>query len=114
MLGFVLIYAGIVPLNEAQKAYFANLSIFDYASTMVLGVTNIAAAVLLFRLRRTAVPLFASALILNLALTTRAVLGSKWTQAIGANGLVGASLGLLTILAVLLYAMRLRQREILQ
>jgi len=44
VLGFVLIYAGIVPLNEAQKAYFANLSIFDRASTMVLGVTNIAAA----------------------------------------------------------------------
>jgi len=104
----------MVPLNEAQKAYFANLSIFDYASTVVLTAINITAAVLLFRLRRTAVPFFAATLVFTLGLTIRAVFRSNWLEALSLGGLVGASLGWLTALAVLLYATRLRRRGILR
>jgi hypothetical protein len=112
LLGFILIYAGLVPLTEAQKTYFAHLSFFDHASTVILAAINIAAAILLFRLRRTAVPLFAAAFVLNLGLTIRAVFGSNWVEVIGHNGLAGY-LGFCIILAILLYTVSLSRRAIL-
>jgi hypothetical protein len=113
LLGFVLIHTGVVPLNEAQQTYFARLTIFDHATTVILIATNVTAAILLFRLRKTAVPLFAAAVALNLGLTIRAVFGSNWVEAIGHRGLAGY-LGWCIILAVLLYTVSLRSRGILR
>jgi hypothetical protein len=92
-LGLALIYMGMIPLNESQRTYFANLTIFDHATTAILAAINIAAVIFLFRLRKTAIPLMAVALALNSALTVRTVLNSNWTTAIGGPGLVGASAG---------------------
>jgi hypothetical protein len=112
LLGFVLMYTGTVPLNEAQKAYFAHLTLFDHVTTAILLATNATAAILLFRLRETAVPLFAAAFLLNLGLTIRAIFGPYWIKAIGSGGLAGY-FGLVIGLAILLYTVSLRRRGIL-
>jgi hypothetical protein len=112
LLGFVLIHTGEVPLNEAQQTYFAHLTLFDHITTAILLATNAAAAIFLFRLRRTAVPMFAAAFLLNLGLTIRAVFGSNWIEAIGTHGLAGY-LGLCIVLAILLYVISLQRRGIL-
>jgi hypothetical protein len=100
LLGFILVHTGTVPLNEAQEAYFANFSIFDYISAATLGALNITAAVLFFRLRRIAIPLIAGALALNLALSVRAVFRSNWIEAMPPGGLLGACLAWFIALAV--------------
>jgi hypothetical protein len=111
LLGFALLFTGKVELNPAEKAYFANLSIFDHASTVVLGAINMTAAILLFRLRKAAVLFFCIGFVLNLVLTVRAVFGSNWTEAMG--GSVNPFWALLAAFAIVLYAMRLAHRGIL-
>jgi hypothetical protein len=114
LLSFVLFYAGVGPLDDAQKAYFAHVSIFDNASSVILAAINTIAAILLFRLRKTAVPWIAGAFALNLGLTLRAVFDPNWIKAIGAGGLAG-DLSLFIIgLAIMLYAIGLRRRGILR
>jgi len=39
-LGLALIYMGMIPLNESQRTYFANLTIFDHATTAILAAIN--------------------------------------------------------------------------
>jgi hypothetical protein len=36
---------GMIPLNESQRTYFANLTIFDHATTAILAAINIAAVI---------------------------------------------------------------------
>jgi hypothetical protein len=113
LLGLAAIYSGRVPLNAAQRTYYANLGIFDHLATLALGTINLIASISLFRLRASAVPLFGVALVLNFALSIRAALTSNWLESLGRDGRVGASLGLIIALAVLLYALRLRHKGIL-
>jgi|GraSoiStandDraft_46_1057282.scaffolds.fasta_scaffold294120_1 hypothetical protein len=99
-------------MNSAQQAYFASLTIFDHLATILLAFINIVAAVLLFRLRRTAVVLFAAALTLNVILSARALLTSNWFNTFDETG-ASVLAGVITALAVLLYSIRLRRRAIL-
>ena len=64
-LSFVLIFGGVVDLNEAQRVYFASLGTLDWLLTLLIGAVGIVAAIALFLLRRIAVPLFATTLALN-------------------------------------------------
>jgi len=54
LLSFYLIYSGKIPLQPAQKAYFESLTIVDMGLTVLLGLSNLIGAVLLFCLRRQA------------------------------------------------------------
>jgi hypothetical protein len=114
MLSFVLILTGAVPLNEAGKTYLAHRTLFDYASAAILFATNVTAAILLFRLRKTAVPLFAAAFALDLGLTIREIIGPYWVKAIGSAGLTGDICAQFTGLAIVLYTISLRRRGILR
>ena len=92
--------------------YFPNLGL------LVLGaiagaVFNVIAAVLLFRMRRSAVLLFGIAFILGTAMTIRGLVGSSWKATDAAN-LGAITAGWLVNLAIFLYAMRLRQRGLLR
>lgn len=69
LLSFVLVLTGTITLNEAQRVYFASLGIVDWLLSLGIGVLGITAAVSLFLLRRVTVPLFATALVLNIVLT---------------------------------------------
>jgi len=37
-----------VPLNAAQRTYYANLGIFDHLATLALGTINLIASILFF------------------------------------------------------------------
>jgi len=113
LLGFGLIYSGRVPINPAQKAFLARLTVFDQLTTAFLGSVNIAAAVLLFRLRKAAVVLFCVVLALNLVLTTHAMAESNRFEALSRGGSLGMVLGLSITIAVVAYAIRLQRLQIL-
>lgn len=113
LLGFASIYSGSLPMTREQKVYFGNLTVFDHVTTALLGGINITAAILLFRLRRSAVQWFAVGLALSVALTIRAVLTSNWIQAVQQRGVSGYLLGLGLGFAVLAYAIGLRKKGVL-
>jgi hypothetical protein len=113
-LSLALVLSGGIPLTSAQQQYFSSLTAFDHASTLVVGISNLAGAVLLLLLRRPAYRFFAGAFALGLLLTLRQVLAGNWLGAIGGAGLIGAAIGLAISVAVILYARGLVKQGVLR
>jgi hypothetical protein len=114
LLSFALIWTGVIPLEAEQKAYFARLSAIDYAATIIIGASNFIGAIMLFLLRKAAVGLFLTALILTLALTIWQSATKGWVEAMGGPGLVGALIGYAILLAVCVYAWHLSRKGVLR
>jgi hypothetical protein len=113
ILAFYLLGMGFVCFEVLSLAsYFPNLEILALNATFVGGL-NLAGAVLLFRLRKGAVLFFAVAFVFSTAANIPGVLRSNW-KAIDLSNLGDMAIGILVSLAILLYAMRLRQRGILR
>jgi len=113
LLSLVLVPSWTVPLDLGQNTDYTAPGAFDYATDIATELLSLAAAVSLFRLRRAAVPWFTGALALGLAVYIRTIFVSNWIDAFDVGELAFASLGWLTTLSVLLYAMRLRRTGIL-
>lgn len=113
LLSFALIFDGTIKISPAQEAYFASLTGLDWFFSLAIGAIGFSAAVCLFLLRRVAVALFSAALVLNLAFTALHVMRTSWSEAIGGAGLVGALIGWLILVAVILYARRLAKQGVL-
>jgi len=111
LFGLFMIYSGRVPLDDAERAYFASRTIFDNVVTVIAGAINLVAVVFLFRLRKTAVPLFVVGLALNVALKVRDIATTNWLQRPGSTtGLLG--LGVASM--VLLYSIWLKRTKVLR
>jgi hypothetical protein len=93
-------------------SYFPNLGILVLGA-ITGGAVNIIAAVLLFRLRRSAVVLFGISFMFSTVMTIRSLIGSNW-KAMNAANSGGIAIGWLIALAIFLYTLKLRQRGILQ
>jgi hypothetical protein len=114
LLSFMLMLAGALPLTPAQQAYFAGLGPFDYIMSLGLGLLTLTATVLLFLLKRAAVPLFAASFVLNISFMLVHAFATNWAQALGGSGLVGAFIGWGILGAVALYSRHLRQASVLR
>ncbi len=108
-----LAVSGRLPMNPAEEEYFAKLTIFDHLSTVLLTVLNALAAIQLFRLRRSAVALFAWALALNLMLTVRAMFGTNWIEAVTQIGGISTLIGFAAAASIVWYSVRLDRKGIL-
>lgn len=113
LLSFALIFSGAIRINAAQEAYFASLTNVDWFFSLSIGVICITGAISLFLLRRLAVVLFSVALLLNLAVTAYQMARTNWTEALPSGGLLGALLGWLILVAVILYTRSLSKRGVL-
>ena len=114
LLSFFLIPTGLISFDPAMQTYFDSLSTFDYVQSLLAGAINLAGAISLFRLCKSAVWLFAVALGLNGFLTLSHSLTTNWIEAMAeSGGLVGAFLGWLFALGIALYAWRLKQKGVL-
>jgi hypothetical protein len=113
LLSVALIFGGAIKITAAQKAYFASLTGIDWFFSSAIGLIGFIAAVCLFLLRRIAVVLASVALALNLAFTAFQTMRTNWITAIGSAGLVGALLGWLILVAVIVYARHLTKRGVL-
>ena len=114
MLSFLLIFTGAVPLNDAQKEYFQAQSLIDYGSTICIGTANLVGAVLFLLLKKPAYYLFATAFGVVILLTIYQIFTKDWLNAIGGPGLIGAAIGWGLTMAVIIYAKRLINRNILR
>lgn len=104
MLSFLLIFLKVVPLNEAQKTYFENLSVVDYLITIGIGALGVTGAVSLFLMKRQAVKLFGIALVLNITATVWHLFKTNFAAAVGGSGLIGMLIGLGLIFGVFIIA----------
>ena len=113
LLSHALIFGGVIKVNAAQEAYFASLTGMDWFFSLAIAVIGFSGAVSLFQLRRIAVLLFSVALGLNLAFTAFQAMRTNWIEALGGAGLVGALIGWLVLLVVIMYARGLVKKGLL-
>lgn len=113
LVSFALINSGVIPLNEAQTAYFKSQTILDILFTIVIGVLNFLGAIFLFLLRRSAFYLFLSAFVFGMLMTVYHIFFKNWLAAIAGPGLIGAIIGWGIAIATILYARKLIRAEIL-
>jgi hypothetical protein len=111
---FYLIYAGLIPLAPAQKAYFDGLGVIDWAVTAVGSLIMLAAVVSLFLLKRGTVKLWGAAVGFSILSYLYNALAKNWLAAINAAGLIGAVIGFALIVAIFFYAKRLDARGYLK
>lgn len=114
LLSFALLFSGLMPLTPPQQAYIEELGPLDYVISIGLGLLTLAATVLLFALKKVAVPLFATSLFLNLGLTLVHAITTDWLRALGGAGLVGALFGWGILGVVFWYSRHLRQAGVLR
>jgi hypothetical protein len=88
-------------------SYFPNLGVLVLGA-IAGGALNLIAAVLLFRMRRSAVVLFGISFVLSTAVTIHSLVESNWKATNAANS-AGITIGWL-----LLYTIKLRRRGILR
>ena len=112
-LSFFLIFSGAISVPPEQAAYFGNLSAFDWVITALTGLLNVAGAVAIFRLRKIAFHLFATAFVLVILQTLVHTITTNFVAALGGPGVVGALIGYGISLAVCIYAWKLKARGVL-
>jgi hypothetical protein len=93
LLSIYLVSSGKIPLQPAQKAYFDSLTFIDYGLTILLGLTNLTGAVLLFLLRKQAFYLFAVAFAANVLMTVWHIVSKGFIAAVSSVGLIGMLIG---------------------
>ena len=116
LLSFYRIRSGAIPLNPQQQAYFDGLNLFDYSMTVLLEVTNLAGAISLLLLRKVALYLFGSALVINMLFSVWGLLSTNWTQAFATHlsaVITGGVIGWVIMIAVCLYTWRLTRNGVL-
>ena len=113
LLSSFLLYSGTIPLSGEQKAYFSSLTIFDYATSVLLVTLKLSGAVLLFLLRKRAISFFIAAFGLELVTTIYHIVAKNWIGAIGRPGMFGMVAGWTMSVAVIIYLRRLSAQKIL-
>lgn len=113
LLSYILIFGGIIAINEAQRIYFASLGLFDWITTILIMILSLSAAISLFLLRKISVFLFSIVLFLNTILTLLQILQTNWAEAVGIPGLIGVIIGWMILIIIFLYAKNLAKKQIL-
>ena len=113
ILSFVLIYFGLISVTPEQAAYLRGLSLFDYTLSLGISCLNIGGAVSLFMLRRIAFRLFTIALVASLLVTIAHAITRGFVAALGGAGVVGLVIGYGVLIAVCIYAGRLKAEGVL-
>jgi hypothetical protein len=112
-LSFLLVFLGWISVTPEQAAYFRSLSVFDWTITGVTAALNLAGAISIFLLRKSAFPLFASSLGLSLLQTLMHAYTTNFIAALGGPGALGVLIGFAISIAVCAYAWRLKAQGIL-
>jgi uncharacterized membrane protein YecN with MAPEG domain len=114
LLSFYLIYSGRIPLQSAQKAYLNSLTFIDIGLSVLLLLTNLTAAVLLFLLRKQTFYLFAIALVANLLMTIWHTISNNFMANMSSGRLIGMVIGWIILLVICVYTKHLEKAGVLK
>ena len=112
-LSYLLILSGVIPITPEQATYFGTLSAFDWVITLLTGLLNAAGAIAIFRLRKIAFHLFSAAFAIVILQTLVHTITTNFVAALGGSGAAGALVGYGILLAVCVYAWKLKERGVL-
>jgi hypothetical protein len=112
-LSYFLIFSGVIPVTPEQATYLGNLSAFDWVITLLTGLLNAGGAIAIFRLRKIAFHLFSAAFAIVILQTLVHTITTNFVAALGGSGAVGALIGYGILLAVCVYAWKLKERGVL-
>ncbi len=101
-----------MPCRRAQPSSTAS-GTTPYTLTLGIAGLNIVGAVSLFMLRRIAFRLFTIALVANLLVTIAHAINRGFVAALGGAGAIGLVIGYGVLIAVCIYAGRLKARGVL-
>ena len=113
LYSFAIVLSGNVNLTPQMQRYLESLTPLNYIISIGIGFLNLSGAITLFMLRKHAAYFFLSGLILSIASFVYNILTTNWLET-GAAGVIGAFLSQLLVLAVVIYAFRLRKRGTLK
>ena len=106
-------FRSFFPEHAAAKAYHEHLRAFDYVLVQIIGLVWWTGIISLFFLRKLAVPLLALAIGLSLANAIRISLTSNWLEALEQGGRNVYAAFVIIDLAILMYAVRLERKNLL-
>jgi hypothetical protein len=113
VISLLQLLSGSMTLTLAQQNYFDSLGPVDYVGAATTLLLSSWAAIELFRLRKRAVQILATVLVMNLGASVYHVLVTNWTEALGVTGLSGVAAGLSLLALILVYAWTLQRRGVL-
>ncbi len=113
VLSFVLIYSGTISVNPAQRAYLDDLSPFDLAISVLIGLCNLSGAVALFNLNRVAFKLFVTAFSASVLFVLWHAATTGLLEALGGAESIGTMIGYGISAAVCLYVWKLTKSGVL-
>jgi hypothetical protein len=115
-----LVFFGLYTLPPEQQALVGNMSAVARLFAVGAGILNLVAATSLWLLRRVAFPLFSLVLVLGIGTTVKQALPGGMYNRMFSQGpvmaaitLVSVSFGVLIIVAIWLYVLRLRRQGVL-
>jgi hypothetical protein len=115
-LSLFLLLSGAISLENEAKTYFDQLTFIDHSLTFILGILNIAGAILLFKLKSISCYFFSVAFLLNIVLHTWHILNKTWLETMTAMGDDGTSRALVNLgiaFCIVFYSGYLKYRKIL-
>jgi hypothetical protein len=113
VISLIQLLEGEMPITPAQQAYFDKLGPTDYIGGATTLLLSSWAAVELFRLRKRAVAILSTVLVLNLGASLYHLIATNWSEALGMTGLAGVAAGLSLLSLILIYAWTLQRRGVL-
>ena len=110
LISQALILTRHVKFSGAGTAYLDSVTSLHWVLSLADSAVTVAGAIALFLLRKSAVPLFAVALALNVIATA---IWTNWYELLGGFGIVGALAVWAILIAVILYARSLSTKGVL-
>lgn len=114
ILAYAILFSGKVALSRLQLEYVATLGMFDYVSSALILCANLAGAVALVRLRKSALSFFCFSLAASVLSTAVNGVTQGLLAAIGRSGIAGMIGGWALNLTVCYYAYRLKKSKLLK
>lgn len=114
LITYFLVFSGAFPITQDQAAFIDTLSFFDIASSVLIAIANLYAAIALLFLRREASYLFAYVFVISVMITFWHGATRDLYHSLGASGIIGLILGYAISAQICLYAWTLKRRGLLR
>lgn len=114
LLSFALFFSGRINVPPAEAAYFASLTPIDLTLTVLLAISGLVGAIMLFRLKRSALVFFLIALVLNISYSIWTFLMNPAFRTVAQQSVIGLITGLTVVSLITFYVYRLKKRGLLQ